>query len=237
MKGLIFDDFTVRVVSIVYMQSEGFKNDVFLYENLKNLGTEKVSSLIGIFVIQPSAESLKKMMTILKTPLFKEYHIYFTSPVEEEVIHGLARQDECDVIKKIQEVSLEYLTITPELMCTGLSSTINLSRPRLEWTEIENLLIERMQKSLASSVLSLRKRMHVRHLIRSEACARVAEGVNVGRSHPGDSAARVRELPSRVRAGRQQHPYHHGAERRPRHAAGVRLELPEHAQRYRAHRR
>lgn len=179
MKALIFDDFTVRMISIVYMQSEGFKKDVFLYENLKNLGGEKVSSLIGIFVVQPSSDSVKKLMSILKTPLFKEYHIYFTSPVEEEVIHGLARNDECDVIKKIQEVSLEYLSITPELMCTGISSTINLSKPRLEWTEIESMLIDRMQRSLASAVMSMRKRVHVRHLIRSEACARVAEGVNV----------------------------------------------------------
>jgi vacuolar protein sorting-associated protein 45 len=179
MKGLIFDDFTVRVVSIVYMQSEGFKKDVYLFENLKNLGNEKISSLIGIFVIQPSQESIKKLMSILKVPLFKEYHVYFTSPVEDEVINGLARNDECDVIKKIQEISLEYLAVTPELMSTGLSSTISLCKPKMEWTEVDSLLIDRMQRSLASAVLSLRKRVHVRYLTRSESCARVAEGLNV----------------------------------------------------------
>jgi vacuolar protein sorting-associated protein 45 len=179
MKGLIFDDFTVRVVSIVYMQSEGFKKDVYLFENLKNLGNEKISSLIGIFIIHPSQESVKKLMSILKTPLFKEYHIYFTSPVEDEVIHGIARSDECDVVKKVQEISLEFLAVTPEMMSTGLTSTIGLCKPKLEWTEIDGLLVDRMQRSLASAVLALRKRVHVRFLTRSESCARVAEGVNV----------------------------------------------------------
>lgn len=185
MKGLIFDDFTVRVVSIVYMQSEGFKKDVYLFENLKNLGNEKISSLIGIFIIQPSQESVRRLTAILKTPLFKEYHIYFTSPVEDEIIHGLARNDECDVIKKVQEISLEFLAITPELMSTGLTSTIGLCKPKLEWTEIEGVLIDRMQRSLASAILSLRKRVHVRYLTRSEACVRVAEGVNVLSLHKG----------------------------------------------------
>jgi vacuolar protein sorting-associated protein 45 len=191
MKGLIFDDFTVRVVSIVYMQSEGFKKDVYLFENLKNLATEKISSLIGIFIIQPSQESIKKLLAILKAPLFKEYHIYFTSPVDDDVVNGLARNDECDVIKKIQEISFEFLAITPEMMTTGLSSTISLCKPKMEWTEIDGLLVDRMQRSLASAILAMRKRVHVRYLTRSEACARVAEGVNVLLNDLGHHQERV----------------------------------------------
>jgi hypothetical protein len=75
MKALVFDDFTVRVVSVIFMQSEGFKKDVYLFENIKNLGTEKINSLIGVFIIQPSDESIKKINILLKTPVFKEYHI------------------------------------------------------------------------------------------------------------------------------------------------------------------
>ena len=75
MKGLVFDDVTVRVVSMVYMQSEGFKKDVYLFENIKNLGNEKINSLIGVFVLQPSDESIRKLNILVKTPVFKEYHI------------------------------------------------------------------------------------------------------------------------------------------------------------------
>ena len=75
MKAMIFDDFTVRVCSLVYLQSEGFKQDVYLFENIRNLGNEKISSLIGIFVIQPSTESLAKLNILLKSPIFKEYHL------------------------------------------------------------------------------------------------------------------------------------------------------------------
>ena len=75
MKGLIFDDYTVRICSIVYMQSEGFKKDVYLFENIKNIGQERIQSLVGIFIIHPNKETIRKLNSILKQPAFKEYHI------------------------------------------------------------------------------------------------------------------------------------------------------------------
>ena len=75
MKGLIFDDFTVRATSIVYMQSEGFKKDVYLFENIKNLGSEKIQSLVGVFLLHPSPDSIRKLTALLKSPVFKEYHV------------------------------------------------------------------------------------------------------------------------------------------------------------------
>ena len=75
MKMLVLDDFTIRIISLVYMQSEGFKQDVYLFENIKNLGKEKLMSLEGIFVIQPSKDSIEKLQELLQNPIFKQYHI------------------------------------------------------------------------------------------------------------------------------------------------------------------
>ena len=105
--------------------------------------------------------------------------------MEDEVINGLARNDENDVIKRLQEISLEYLALTPEAMVTGLPSTITLSRPKNEWGELENINIEKMRNTLASAVLSLRKKVHIRYLARSEPAFRLAEGVNVDVQNDG----------------------------------------------------
>lgn len=75
MKMLVLDDFTIRALSLVYMQSEGFKQDVYLFENIKNLGKEKLMSLEGVFVIQPSKESIQRLQELLQNPVFKQYHI------------------------------------------------------------------------------------------------------------------------------------------------------------------
>ena len=91
----------------------------------------------------------------------------------------LARSDEFDVVKKVQELGMEYLALTPELMITGLNSTIGLSNPKVEWGDVEAMQIDRMSTSLSSCLLSLRKKFHVRYLARSEPCFRVADGVNV----------------------------------------------------------
>lgn len=74
---------------------------------------------------------------------------------------------------------MDFMALTPELMITGLSSCINLSKPKNDWGEIESVQIERIVQSLASSVMSLRKKVHVRYLARSEPSFRVADGVNV----------------------------------------------------------
>lgn len=75
MKAVVFDDFTVRVCSLVYLQSEGFKQDVYLFENIKNLGAEKITSLVGIFVLEKNDATLAKLAPLLKSPVFKEYHL------------------------------------------------------------------------------------------------------------------------------------------------------------------
>lgn len=75
MKAIIFDDFTVRVCSLVYLQSEGFKQDVYLFENIKNLGQEKITSLVGIFILEKNDSTLAKLGPLLKSPVFKEYHL------------------------------------------------------------------------------------------------------------------------------------------------------------------
>lgn len=59
MKALIFDDVTVRMISLVFMQSEGFDRDAYLVENIKYLGDEKISSMIGVFVLNASNKSIQ----------------------------------------------------------------------------------------------------------------------------------------------------------------------------------
>lgn len=65
MKALIFDDTTLQIISMVYMQSEGFKKDAYLVENIKFLGKEKMSSMVGIFVLSSTESTIKMVKALL----------------------------------------------------------------------------------------------------------------------------------------------------------------------------
>ena len=61
MKALIFDDITLKIISMVFMQSEGFKKDAYLVENIKFMGEEKLSSMVGIFIISSQTDTIQKL--------------------------------------------------------------------------------------------------------------------------------------------------------------------------------
>lgn len=89
----------------------------------------------------------------------------------------LAEADEHDVVKRLQEVFLEWQGMTPELMTTGLPTTINLTKPRSSWREQEEILFERMSNSLSGFCLNLRQRPTIRYLAGSQAAERLAGNV------------------------------------------------------------
>lgn len=99
MKIIILDDETTRVMSLVFMQSEGFKKDVYLCENIKNCEGNKLPSFIGIFIVRGTDKNIIMLRKMLKEPYFKEYHIFFTTSVDETTIKMMAEADCCNVLK------------------------------------------------------------------------------------------------------------------------------------------
>jgi hypothetical protein len=88
-------------------------------ENIKYLGEEKISSIIGVFILNGSNETISKLKQLLKNPVFKEYHICkqrhshhrpdilysefvdFTTKIDDQIVRMLAEADEYDVVKKL----------------------------------------------------------------------------------------------------------------------------------------
>ena len=92
--------------------------------------------------------------------------------------------DEFDKIKRLQEICLDFMALTPELMTSGLQTALGLyqlfergRRPSEE--EKRSHPYDRVVKSLTSAVLSLRKKMTVRYLRDSEVCRHLAQDVEV----------------------------------------------------------
>lgn len=69
---------------------------------------------------------------------------------------------------------MEYLAVTPQMMSTGLQTTVPLLKSKDLWKERENLLLRRMSNSLTGFLLNLRQKPIIRFLAGSEACEGLA---------------------------------------------------------------
>lgn len=48
---MILDERTIKLISLNFLQSEGFEKEVFLFENIKNLTDEKMTFVSAIYFI------------------------------------------------------------------------------------------------------------------------------------------------------------------------------------------
>lgn len=51
LKAMILDSRTIKLISLNFLQSEGFEKEVFLFENIANLTDEKMTFVSGIYFI------------------------------------------------------------------------------------------------------------------------------------------------------------------------------------------
>jgi len=51
--------------------------EVFLFEDINNIGSEKMNYVSAIFILSNPVENMKFFQNELKNPCFKDYHIYF----------------------------------------------------------------------------------------------------------------------------------------------------------------
>lgn len=91
---MIFDKESSKIISLNFLQSEGFELEVFLFEDIENIKSEKMNYVSAIYFLTNPAKSLKFFQQELKDPNFKDYHIYFLQDVSEDIVRRFAEFDE-----------------------------------------------------------------------------------------------------------------------------------------------
>jgi vacuolar protein sorting-associated protein 45 len=110
----------------------------------------------------------------LKDPRFQDYHLFFTNEITPAFIETLATNDPNDRIKSLQEVYLDYFAIGRNVYTLNIPSTVSLLKPKEQWLEPQNQLMDRMYQGLLSVIMSLRVIPQVRYLTNSDACFTLA---------------------------------------------------------------
>ena len=89
-KSLILDEPTSKQISMTYLQSEGFEQEVFLIETIENNSTENMSYVRGVYMIRVTESNLQKIFQKLSNPTLKNYSLFFLNDITDDVIRKMA---------------------------------------------------------------------------------------------------------------------------------------------------
>lgn len=140
------------------------------------INEQSMQHLRAVVFMQASSATLSKLGVLLKSPRYKEYHIFFTNIVPPGFLEALADLDVYDSIKQVHEYYADYYAVTPSLFhfnadqrtAEAALANTNVYASKAAW------LYDRDFQGLLSVLLALKKRPDIRYLAGSESCRRLA---------------------------------------------------------------
>ncbi|KAJ1611182.1 putative vacuolar protein-sorting protein VPS45 [Cryptosporidium canis] len=176
-KVLILDRETVQQISLVYTQSELLKREVFLSELIDISNRSSHPHFSGIYFIRPNKENISILCDELKNPIFKEYYVYFTNNISPQMLQKIAISDENDLVKRIQEVRLDFSVPCSDLFSLNMNYFASMYNLPSKWTTYEERLFSRMIEGIYSASLQLGEVPVIRYLANSPLCRNLAFAV------------------------------------------------------------
>lgn len=184
----MLDPNTAKIVSMVYSQTQILEKEVYLVEIL---GKEHAPMLHmkAVVFMQPTEANYDLLVKELIEPKFKEYHLFFSNVVPQDMLARLARLDEHDLIMQVQEYYGDYMAINRDLFHLNIDNSLVLSSQSR--TLESNTIFERNVNGICSVLLSLKKiPAQIRYQGSSDLARRLANDVltNITKGEPFDYA-------------------------------------------------
>lgn len=142
MKVLLLDQETTAIISLVYSQSQLLERDVFLVERLEASATppiaspesnhpevqapERLKHLNAVCFLRPSDRNFVLLTQVLKMPVFREYHLFFTNCIPSLRLEQLASADELEVVSQVKEVFTDVYAVSDDVFSLNQLSTIRI---------------------------------------------------------------------------------------------------------------
>lgn len=173
MKVLLLDATTTKIVSMVYSQTQILDKEVYLVEHL---GKDHLpmNHLKAVVLVQPTEANFDLIVKELKDPKFKEYHIYFSNIVSQDMLARLAREDEHELVMQVNEYYMDFMVVNRDLFHLGIDNSLILSS-NMSRTIESSAILEKNMNGLSSMLLALKKMPStIRYQYSSEVCRRLA---------------------------------------------------------------
>lgn len=162
---------------MVYSQTQILEKEVYLVEQLGKKH-EGMNHLKAALFIQPTETNYELLVQELRDPRFKEYHIFFSNIVSQDMLARLGRLDEHDLIMQVHEYYGDYLAVNEEFFHLGIENSLLLSSSYSRSVEAVSVY-ERNVNGVLSVLLSMKRSPSlIRYQGTSELARRVAADIN-----------------------------------------------------------
>jgi hypothetical protein len=173
LKILIVDEETMGIISMVMGLSSLLESDILRVERIDAekqkdaLATDTRGQVSAIAFLRPTRENQALLKTILKSPSYGTYHLFFSNAVSQEMMDKLAEFDVHDVVGTVQEVYADVYPINNDLFSLNVPSALNLNE--------EDLSFARIVEGLVSACLTLQILPAIRYNKKSLMAKKVAK--------------------------------------------------------------
>ena len=139
---------------------------------------EGMNHLKAAVFVQPTEANFELLAKELSEPKFKEYHLFFSNIVSQDMLARLGRLDEHDLIMQVQEYYGDYLAINEEFFHLGVENSLLLSAPHARSSNEAVAIYDRNVAGVLSVLLSMKRSPSlIRYQGSSELARRLAEDV------------------------------------------------------------
>lgn len=159
LKAMIIDKNSSDLISLNFLQSEGFELEVFLFEDIKSIKTEKLPFVSAVYFVNATLENFKLIFAELKEPSFKDYHFFFLTDVSDDVIRNMAELDRQNLIRNLSRFYFNYHAPSPECFYAGSKELKQHSSETLTVSEVNP-----SEEALLSVFASMRKIPSIRYV-------------------------------------------------------------------------
>ncbi|KAI8871608.1 vacuolar protein sorting 45A [Ramicandelaber brevisporus] len=177
MKVLLMDSETTAIVSVIATQTQLLSKETFLVDRIDNPNREKMRHLKCICFIRPTEQSIQRLVTELRQPLYGDYYIYFSNAIKKSVVERLAEADEWEVVREVHEYFCDYSAVGPTLFSLNFTTAAYplFADGLFGW---DARTLARTTEGLASVLLALKQRPMVRYERNSQMAFRLAQELN-----------------------------------------------------------
>ena len=176
MKALLLDFQTTKIVSMVYSQTQILEQEVYLVEQLGKRH-EAMSHLKAAVFVQPTEANLDLLIKELRSPMFAEYHIFFSNIVPHDMLTRLGRADEFEVVRQVQEYYADFCAINEDFFHLRQDKSLVLSSSMSRTLE-SGKIFDRNVQGILSVLLAIKRRpSQIRFQESSELARRIATDI------------------------------------------------------------
>lgn len=177
LKALFLDDETIRIVSLLYSQSELLANEIILIDKLCNAPNRNLSHVTALVFVRPTAENIHTLRTHLRHPQFPSYRLFFTNILRRTHVEEIAYADAQERVTHVRELYADFFALGPSLLSFGVVPCLPIVRST--GSSMHNPYIERTVDAIAATVLALKIVPQVRFHAHSSLCHNIAQRLSV----------------------------------------------------------